>query len=51
MALFETIIGGAITGLGAGLGTTVGSYFSNKLIISHLDKLEKKIVKRKKRGV
>ena len=43
MAILETIISASITGIGAGLGTSVGTYFSNKLIIKHLDKIEKKI--------
>lgn len=41
--IVDTIIGAAITGIGAGLGTSVGTYFSNKMIIKHLDKLEEKL--------
>ena len=48
--MFETIIAGAITGIGCGFGTAIGTYFSNKLVIRHLDQLEKKL-KEKEKGV
>lgn len=43
MAVLDSVIMGAITGLGAGFGTAIGTYFSNKLIIKHLDKIEEKL--------
>ena len=46
--MFEMIIAGAITGIGAGFGTAIGSYFSNKLILNHLTEFEKKVKKKKK---
>ena len=43
MSLVEIILTACITGLGAGLGSTVGAYFSNKLIVKQLDKIEEKL--------
>ena len=37
------------TGLGTGMGVAVGTYFSNKLIISHLDKIESKLKIKKRK--
>jgi hypothetical protein len=43
MTLIETIFGAAVTGLGSGAGVAVGTYFSNKLVVEHLKKIEKKL--------
>lgn len=45
MAILESIIGGIITGLGTGLGAAVGTYFAQKGLISHMEKLDEKIMK------
>jgi hypothetical protein len=47
MSVIDTIISAGITGIGAGLGTSIGTYFSNKLILKHLDKIEEKLITRK----
>lgn len=43
MSLIESVITGAIMGIGAGFGTAIGTHFSNKLVIKQLTVLEKKI--------
>lgn len=45
--LAKVIINASITGLGAGLGTAVGNYFAQKAILKHLDKIERRMVKKK----
>ena len=45
MSIVETIMSGAITGLGSGAGVAVGTYFANRAVIKHLDKLEAKLKK------
>jgi len=32
-----------MTGLGTGVGSTIGSYLSNKIVIKHLEKLEARL--------
>ena len=46
--IFDAMITGAITGLGAGFGTAIGTYFSNKLVIEHLKTVEDKLKELKK---
>jgi uncharacterized protein YneF (UPF0154 family) len=47
--MFETIIiNGIITGISVGFGTIIGNYFSNKLVIKHLEKIETKLIQQKK---
>jgi len=46
--MFEIIINACIAGLGSGAGVAVGTYFSNKLVIKHLEKIETKLIKKKK---
>jgi len=41
--IIETILAGIITGLGTGLGAAVGTYFAQKGVIAHIEKLDKKI--------
>jgi len=41
--IFDTILAGIITGLGTGLGAAVGTYFAQKGVIAHIEKLEEKI--------
>lgn len=41
--MIEAIITGICTGIFAGGCSTIGAYFSNKLIIKHLDKIEEKM--------
>jgi hypothetical protein len=47
MDFLELILTASTTGLGTGLGVAIGTYFSNKLIIKHLDKLETLLKKKK----
>lgn len=41
----DVIIAGIITGLGTGLGAAIGSYFAQKGVIVHLEKLNASIAK------
>ena len=36
-----------MVGLGTGVGSTMGSYFSNRVLINHLEKIEKRLKKLK----
>ena len=47
MPIIDTIINASIIGIGSGIGTGIGSYFINRALIKHLDKLEN--FKKKKR--
>jgi len=44
MAILDVIFGGIITGLGTGLGAAIGTYFAQKGVITHIEKLDKKIL-------
>jgi len=44
MAILDVIFSGIITGLGTGLGAAIGTYFAQKGVISHIEKLDKKIL-------
>lgn len=41
--MIEIVINAALTGIGTGLGVAVGTYLSNKMVIGHLQKIEKKL--------
>ncbi len=43
MSFFDVLVASALTGVFAGGCSTIGAYFSNKLVIKHLDSLEKKL--------
>ncbi len=40
----DTIIAGAITGIGTGLGAAIGTYLAQKGLISNIEKLDKRIL-------
>lgn len=40
---WDTFINGIVTGLSAGIGTTVGSWIINKAILHRIDEIEKKL--------
>lgn len=42
--LFVTILNACILGLGTGLGSTIGAYLSNKVVVKHLESIEKKLL-------
>ena len=41
--IIDTIVAGIIGGLGTGLGAAIGTYFAQKGVIAHIEKLDKKI--------
>jgi uncharacterized protein YneF (UPF0154 family) len=43
MGLFESAVTGVITGIFLGFGTIIGNYFSNRLVIKHLETIEKRL--------
>jgi hypothetical protein len=45
----DTIITGAITGIGSGIGTSIGVWISQRAFIKHLEVMEKRLEKVKKR--
>ncbi len=47
MSFFDVLFASALTGVFAGGCSTIGTYFTNKLVIKHLDQLENKIKKAK----
>ena len=52
--IISGVIAGVITGLGTGLGAAVGTYFAQKGVIVHIEKLDEKIkklvIKEEKKG-
>lgn len=46
--MLEQIINGIGLAIGTGFGSAIGTYFSNKLVIKHLDKIESKIKEKRK---
>lgn len=46
-SLLLTMVNGVFVGAGIGIGTTIGVYFANKLVIKRLDRLENRLLKEK----
>jgi ascorbate-specific PTS system EIIC-type component UlaA len=46
LGLVEIFFTGAITGVFAGFCSGIGTYFSNKLVIKHLDRIEERLKKK-----
>ena len=47
MAIFETIISAAITGIGSGVGVAIGAYFAQKTILRQMEKFNERLAKKK----
>lgn len=41
--LFVVVLNACILGLGTGLGSTIGAYLSNKVVVKHLERIEEKL--------
>jgi hypothetical protein len=49
LTILETILSAGIVGIGTGLGVSIGNFFSQRMVIRHLEKIENKL-KIKKNG-
>ena len=47
MAIVDTIISAAITGVGSGIGVAVGAYFAQKTILRQMEKFNERLAKKK----
>ena len=47
MAIFETILSAAITGIGSGVGVAIGAYFAQKTILRQMEKFNERLAKKK----
>jgi uncharacterized protein YneF (UPF0154 family) len=47
MAIFETIVSAAITGVGSGVGVAIGAYFAQKTILRQMEKFNERLAKKK----
>jgi hypothetical protein len=43
LSIFETIISATIIGIGTGIGVAIGQFFASRMVITHLERIERKL--------